>query len=97
MKYGRKAEKIESIVDSVFAHPKYKEKFIELRIRNHWAEIMGHAIQSYTHSIVVRKRKIYITFDSATLRQELFQQKNKVLKNLNDFLGFEYLIEIIFR
>lgn len=97
MNYGKKAERIENIVGSVFGHPKYREKFIELRIRNHWAEIMGKAIQSYTHSIVVRKRKIYITFDSATLRQELFQQKNKVLKKLNEFLGFEYLTEVIFR
>jgi hypothetical protein len=70
-----------------------KTKIISL-----WGRTMGPTIEQYTKSIdISRTGTLYLTIDSATLRQELSYGKSKIKKILNEELGENFIKEVIIR
>lgn len=47
------------------------EKVMEVRVKASWEKLMGTGISSHTSQVVLRNKKLYLTFDSAALKQEL--------------------------
>jgi predicted nucleic acid-binding Zn ribbon protein len=77
---------------------KFKAKLMKTRIISLWGRIMGPTIEQYTKSIdVSRSGTLYLTIESATLRQELSYGKTKIQKILNEELGETYIKEVIIR
>ncbi|MBL4577807.1 MAG: DUF721 domain-containing protein [Flavobacteriales bacterium] len=74
-----------------------EEKLMEVRIKACWEKLMGNGITQHTTSIVLRNGKLYLTFDSAALKQELTYSKSKVIEMMNKDLGEEAVNEIIIR
>lgn len=74
-----------------------KAKLNQTKINAVWAKLMGTAISRYTSEIKLRRNKLYITIDSASLRQELSFGKEKILKIINEELGENYIEEVIIR
>jgi hypothetical protein len=68
-----------------------EDKYHEARAKQLWFETMGPSIGQYTQNIYVRKRKLYITISSATLRQEISFSKEKIKKFINDGIGSEFI------
>lgn len=74
-----------------------KGKLHQSRIRNQWEQMMGPTIAGYTKDIKLYKGKLYITIESAALRQELSYGKDKIKKLLNEELGEKAVEEVIIR
>ncbi len=72
-------------------------KLNQTRIKIAWARLMGPSIAGYTRDIRVSRNKLFITIESASLRQELSYGKDKIKKLLNEELGEEYIQEVIIR
>jgi len=72
-------------------------KLYEVKIKKFWQEVMGTTINQYTTDIKIRGRKIFITIESAPLRQELAMGKEKLLFVLNREIGEDYLEAIVIR
>ena len=56
---------------------------------------MGTAINKYTNRVELRKRTIYISIDSAALKQELNMGKEKIKQLLNQHLGEDYIETVV--
>ena len=76
---------------------KFKTKLTKTKIISLWGRIMGPTIEQYTKKIEVHRGTLYLTIESATLRQELSYGKAKILKILNEELGEAYIKEVIIR
>lgn len=77
---------------------KFKTKLMRSKVISLWARIMGPTIEQYTtHIDVSRGGTLYLTIESATLRQELSYGKKKIQKILNEELGETYIKEVIIR
>lgn len=77
---------------------KFKTKLMKTKIISLWGRIMGPTIEQYTKSIdVSRSGTLYLTIESATLRQELSYGKTKIQKILNEELGETYIKEVVIR
>jgi len=76
---------------------KYKNKYNQSRIKMLWAELMGGSIAGYTQDIQLIRGKLYLTINSAVLKQDLSYGKEKIKKMLNDELGEECVQEVIIR
>ena len=76
---------------------KMKQKLFQTKVNTVWGKLMGTTIATYTKEIKVYNNKLYITIDSAPLRQELTYSKEKIITMLNAELGEEYLQEVILR
>ena len=74
-----------------------KAKLNQTKISILWEKAMGKAISRYTKEIKIRKNTLYLTIESASLRQELSFGKEKIRNIINEELGEDYIQEVIIR
>lgn len=74
-----------------------KAKLNQTKINAVWSKLMGSSINKYTREIKLRRNKLYITIESASLRQELSYGKEKIIKIINEELGENYIEDVIIR
>lgn len=74
-----------------------QERVNELRLKENWEKIFGKTIAKYTQKISVRSGKLYLTVDSASLRQELTFNKEKMIGRINESIAPGFVEEIILR
>jgi len=90
-------QKINEVLGDMIDNFRLKPKLNQAKIREVWAELMGPQIDRYTKKITVNRNRVFVTIDSSPLRQELSYGRDKILKNLNEVLGEEFLTDIIIR
>jgi predicted nucleic acid-binding Zn ribbon protein len=66
-----------------------------VKIENYWEQEMGEAIAKHTRDLRLRNKILYITIDSAPLRQELHIGREKIKKILNEAIGEEYISDVV--
>ena len=57
---------------------------------------MGPTVANRTTKIYFRDKKLFVYLNSAPLREELFNGRDKIIKLLNEEAGTEIIEEIIF-
>jgi predicted nucleic acid-binding Zn ribbon protein len=72
-------------------------KLAERKIIDNWEKIMGKTIAKHTKEISIHNKKLFLRIDSAPLKQELFYNREKMRKMLNEEAGEEAVKEIVFR
>ncbi len=76
---------------------KFKAKLTKTKVVSLWGSIMGPTIAQYTKQIDLVRGTLYITIESAALRQELSYGKSKIQKIINEELGENAISEVIIR
>ncbi|MEM6380297.1 MAG: DUF721 domain-containing protein [Bacteroidota bacterium] len=96
---SRKSEEqeLKLVLQKMLEVYKIKGKLNQSRVKTLWSEMMGPAINKHTTEIKVFRERLYVTIDSAPLRQELSYGRDKILRNLNKELGETYLKEVVIR
>jgi len=72
-----------------------EEKLMEVRLKNSWEKLMGKSIAGHTTNIYIKKKRLFLKFDSAALKEELSYAKQKVIKMINDEMGEEVVEDIV--
>ena len=72
-----------------------KDKLMEYRIKKFWAEELGTQINSYTKTVYVKNKKVFVQLSSSSLRNELTYGKDKIKKMMNESFNEEYVEDII--
>jgi hypothetical protein len=72
-----------------------KDKLMEYRIKKFWAEELGTQINSYTKTVYVKNKKVFVQLSSSSLRNELAYGKDKIKKMMNESFSEDYVEEII--
>ena len=67
----------------------------ELKVVNSWKKVVGPFIASHTIDLAIRNHVLYVRVDSDALRSELSYSKSLLLKNLNEMVGKEMILEIV--
>jgi Dna[CI] antecedent, DciA len=52
-------------------------------------------IATYTRSLTLKNRVLYVVIESASLRSELHMGRDKIRLRLNEAIGEEFLSEVI--
>ena len=73
------------------------DKMDEIRLKDSWEKIMGKMIASRTVNIYLKNKTLYITLDSAALKNELSYAKKKVVTMLNKEFGTKIVEDIVIR
>lgn len=76
---------------------KMKVKLHQTKINTVWPQLMGTTIANYTKEIKLYNNKLFLTINSAPLKQELSYSKHKIINMLNEELGEEYIKEVVLR
>ncbi len=71
-------------------------KFRQKKIVTSWETIMGLAVAHRTTELIFRDKKLFVYLSSASLREELFNEREKIKQLLNEEAGMEIVNEIVF-
>ena len=89
MKEG-KTKQIDELVDQVLRNMGLEQKFKEI-----WPEVVGQMIASRTKSVRVMDGKLFVSFTSAVVRNEIMMVKEGLIRALNEKVGKEVVKEMI--
>ncbi len=72
-----------------------KPNLYKTKVENIWADKMGKTISTYTRDIRVKDNVLFVTIESASLRNDLHFGREKIRVMLNEELGEEFLKEVV--
>ncbi len=74
-----------------------KSGLYKTKIEHLWKEKMGTTIAQSTSDIRIYKNKLYLTINSAPIKNELNYSKAKIIKMINQHLQEDFLEDVIIR
>ena len=84
-------------IESMLKAYKLDARVSQIKLIESWEKIMGPTVAKRTVDLKIYGKKMFVVLNSASLRQELFQEKEKLVKLLNDEAGEIVIEEIIFQ
>jgi len=90
-------QRIDEVLKNLVGGYKHKSKLYKNKLATTWENMMGATIAKYTSRISIRNKKLFITIDSAPLKQELSFAKEKIKKVMNEELGEQFIDEVVIR
>lgn len=88
---------LQEVLQQITAQRNLAKGLNEVKVKQAWEMTVGNNVAQYTDTVQLRGKTLYVQLTSAPLREELNYGKEKILKHLNDALGFEGIQKIILR
>ncbi len=74
-----------------------KGRLYQHQVRTAWTKTMGPTISGFTKDIKLVRKVLYLTIESAALKQEMSYAKEKIKNIMNAELGEEYIQKVVIR
>ena len=87
-------KKISEVLGEIVAQKHIRVGIDKIKIQEAWKIVMGKNIEKYTSNVSYKKGVLSVKLKSSVLKEELFFEKEKVIKLLNENLGKKYIQEI---
>ena len=81
-------------IESVITELNLRHGVYEAKIEAMWESVMGRTCAKYTTSINLKGDRLYVTVESAALRNELFYSRVKIREVINKELGKEIVKDV---
>jgi predicted nucleic acid-binding Zn ribbon protein len=88
---------IKDAINAMMKSYKLDDKLAENKLLASWDQVMGDMIAKHTKDIFIKNKQLFITLDSAALRNELVMAKTKIITMLNQHAGREIINDIVFK
>ncbi len=88
---------LKKVIDQLLKAYKLDDKLAERRLIASWESVMGAMIAKHTKDLYIKHQQLFVTLDSAALRNELSLAKTKIVKMLNDEVGSQVIVEVILK
>lgn len=88
---------LKEVIDQLLKAYKLDDKLAERRLIASWESVMGAMIAKHTKDLYIKYQQLFVTLDSAALRNELSLAKTKIVKMLNDEVGSQVIVEVILK
>ncbi len=87
-------KKISEVLGDIISQKHIRVGIDKIKIQEAWRIVMGKNIEKYTSDVRYKKGVLSVKLKSSVLKEELFFEKDKVIKLLNENLGKKYIQEI---
>ena len=88
---------LKEAIDQLLKAYKLDGKLAERKLIASWPQVMGNMIAKHTTDLYIKHKQLFVTLDSAALRNELSLAKSKIVKLLNDEVGSDVITEVILK
>lgn len=68
----------------------------EYRLVDAWKDVVGETITRYTMNLYIKNQTLYVHLSSSVLRQELMMGRELLVRNLNEKVGSQVIVNIVF-
>ena len=87
-------KKMSDVLGEIISQKHIRVGIDKIRIQEAWRIVMGKNIEKYTSNVGYKKGVLSVKLKSSVLKEELFFEKDKVKRLLNENLGKKYIKEI---
>ena len=91
------AEQIGDMIRKFFRQNGLESPLNEYRLVQAWRDVVGPVITKYTSNLYIKNQILYVHLTSSVLRQELMMGRDILVRNLNEKVGAQVIVNIIFR
>lgn len=91
------AEQIGDVIRIFLRQNALEAPLNEYRLVQAWQDVVGPAIYKYTSNLYIKNQTLYVHLTSSVLRQELMMGRALLVKNLNNHVGAQVIVDIVFR
>ncbi len=91
------AQTLDSVIAEWIRENDLEKPLLEHRVVEQWADILGPTIARYSRDIEVKDGTLRVRITNAALRQELFEQRFRLIQKLNEAVGGEAVKDIRLR
>lgn len=88
---------IGDLIRSYLRHEGLESPLNEYRLIQAWETVMGQAISRYTNQLQIHNQTLYMHVASPALRQNLQLTREHLVKRLNEAVGAQVIVDIVFR
>lgn len=96
-KKDRESSSMKDAVNSFLKASGLEDEYVEKKVLGNWENIVGKPIALRTDKLRIENKILYITLNSAVMRDELFQQKSKIIQLINEEAGLEMINDVYLR
>lgn len=90
-----KTLKLDQLVDMVLKQAGLYRGYKECEVTRIWPEVVGKMIASKTKNLHIKEGKLWVTFTSSVVKNEMMMVKEGLLTALNEKVGEQVVKEII--
>lgn len=91
------AEQIGDMIRKFFRQNGLESPLNEYRLVDAWKDVVGATFVKYTSNLYIKNQILYVHLTSATVRQELMMGRDILVRRLNEKVGAQVIVNIIFR
>ena len=91
------AEAIGDMIRKFFRVNGLESPLNEYRLVQAWKDVVGPVITRYTSNLYIKNQILYVHLTSSVLRQELMMGREMLVRSLNQQVGAQVIVNIIFR
>lgn len=88
------AQSLDSVIGEWIRENGLEKALLEHRVEEQWSAVLGPLIARYSRDIEVKEGMLRVRITNAALRQELFEQRFRLIQKLNDAVGGEAITDI---
>ena len=85
---------LDSVIAEWIRENNLEKPLLEHRVVEQWANILGSTIARYSRDIEIKDGMLRVRITNAALRQELFEQRFRLIQKLNEAVGGEAVKDI---
>ena len=93
----RPTRNLADVVDQLLTKHQIGRESPEQTIRDHWAEIVGHANASYSHAANIERNRLVVLASHAVVRNELFHHREEIVARIRKLRGCEAVKSLLLR
>lgn len=91
----KKESKIADVIQAMYKKYRLTQKINEVKLVQAWEKITGALVSNHTSEIKLVNKTLYVTFDNAPLKNEMFYRRFMLIDAINTEMG-EVVVEKIF-
>ncbi len=83
--------------DDMIKNERWKNKYYKANLRQDWEKLFGPVVSKYTEDIQIIRKKLHLKISSAPMRQELFNERSNIVKQINEYYKEEIIEELVLK
>lgn len=89
--------KLGDAISQIFKEEKLDEKYSIFAIRNGWESLVGKLVARHTTQINYASGILFVSIDSAVVRNETSYLKEEIIQKINTFVGKRLIRELVLK
>ena len=88
---------IKEILSEILNQPVIMKGIGESQAIKAWEAVLGPSIMRTTTNVYIKSGILFASLNSSVIRSELLLNKEKIIRSLNDYVGYNVVNDIVLR